>query len=403
MMSRTSLAIGAALIVVAVAAGAYWLWLAFRPAEDRLVLRPAAYADLTGWGEDAQAKALAAFVTSCAKLLTLPDDRLLGGDGYGGRAADWRVACETAAMLPPDDSAVARAYFEQFFAPVEVRNNRATEGLFTGYYEPGLNGSRRRQGPYQVPLYLKPPDLVMVDLGRFREDLKGRRIAGRVVDGVLAPYPDRAAIQAGVLDGHALELLWVDDAVDAFFLQIQGSGRVRLDDGTVVRVGYAAQNGHPYVAIGRELIDRGAVPREQMSMQAIRDWLVQNPDQAAELFAVNPSFVFFRELGAEGPLGAQGVTLTPERSLAVDRKWHALGVPVWLDAAAPGADGAAERSLRRLMVAQDTGGAIRGPVRGDVFWGHGEEATLVAGGMKHPGRMWLLLPKPLALRLAAAD
>ncbi len=398
-MSRKRLAGGAALIITAAAV----YGCSIRPPEDRLVLRPAGYADLAAWNADLQGDALAAFTKSCAKLLSLPDDRALDGQGYAGRVADWRGVCETAAMLPPDNSAVARAYFEQFFTPVAVRNNRATEGLFTGYYEPGLNGSRQRHGRYQIPLYLRPPDLVMVDLGRFREDLKGRRIAGKVVDGALAPYPDRAAIQSGALDGQALEMLWVDDAVDAFFLQIQGSGRVRLDDGAVLRVGYAAQNGHPYVSIGRELINRGAVPREQMSMQAIRDWLERNPDKAAEMFAVNPSFVFFREIGPDGPLGAQGVSLTPERSLAVDRKWHALGVPVWLDGAAPGADGTAERPLRRLMVAQDTGGAIRGPVRGDVFWGHGEDAALVAGGMKHPGRMWLLLPKPLAARLAQLD
>ena len=211
-------------------------------------------------------------------------------------------------------------------------------------------------------------------------------------------FADGVAIDRGALNGRGLELLWVDDAVDRFFLEIQGSGQVRLPDGGMVRVGYADQNGRPYRAIGKDLIEIGAVPREQMSMQAIRAWLEANPAEAPAMMARNPSVVFFSELknlaAADGPLGAQGVPLTPGRSLAVDRKFLPLGAPVWLDTTAPAPGG--ERPLRRLVIAQDTGGAIRGPVRGDLFWGAGPEAERLAGHMKSPGRLYLLLPRSLS-------
>ena len=250
-----------------------------------------------------------------------------------------------------------------------------------------------------MPLYIRPPELVSVDLGRFRADLKGKRIAGRVEDGALVPYFDRTAIQEGALDGRGLELVWVDDPVDAFFLEIQGSGRVVLPDGSEMRLGYAGTNGFQYTAIGRELVSAAPSPRRG-SMQSIRDWLQANPEAGSEVMRTNASYVFFRELSGEGPVGSLGVALTPERSLAVDPLFVPLGVPVWLDTTFPaGASGdpGGTLPLRRLLVAQDTGGAITGPVRGDVFWGHGEDAAATAGTMRQPGRLWLLLPKTVAL------
>jgi len=227
------------------------------------------------------------------------------------------------------------------------------------------------------------------DLGQFRDTLRGERIAGRVEGGRLHPYPDRGTIDRGALAGRGLELLWVDDAVDAFFLQIQGSGRVTMADGSVIRVGYDGQNGHPYVAVGRVLIQRGIMTPEQVSMQSIRAWLAANPTAAPDLLRENPSFVFFRELTGDGPVGAQGVALTPGRSLAVDPRFLPLGAPMWLDVEDPRVAG---DRIRRLVVAQDTGGAIRGPVRGDLFWGHGAAAEDAAGRMRSQGRYWLLLP-----------
>jgi membrane-bound lytic murein transglycosylase A len=369
------------------------------PAEDRVVLEPARFADLQGWGEDAVAEALPALLRSCERISRQPDGAEMGGAGFAGTAGDWKPVCAAAARVPAGDSRAARAFFEAHLAPAAVTNNGRALGLFTGYYEPLLHGSRRRGGRYTVPLYLRPPELVMVDLGDFREELRGQRIAGKVVDGSLEPYPGRREIDEGALAGRELELVWVDDPVDAFFLHIQGSGRIRLAEGSEMRVGYAAQNGHPYRAIGRDLIERGALRREEVSMQTIRQWLEANPEQAAEVMQKNASYVFFQEIKGESPLGAQGVPLTAGRSLAVDRKFLPLGVPLWLSASLPpAAEGQPGRRLRRLMVAQDTGGAIRGPVRGDVFWGHGDEAADLAGKMRHRGRLWVLLPKGPASR-----
>ena len=337
------------------------------PPAPRLVLAPASYAELPDWTSDRHGEALVALRRSCARLLGLPDTRELGPGAMAGTAGAWRAPCEEALRLDPNDHAAARAFLERAFAPFAASDNGAPDGLFTGYYEPELRGARVPGGRYTVPLYGRPS---RSDPGRSRpvpprmarpadhRPTQRRRVA---------PYPTRAEIEAGAMKG-APEIVWVEDPVDAFFLQIQGSGRILFDDGAMLRVGYAAQNGHPYVAIGRELIARGALTRETVSMQSIRAWLMANPGEAAAVMNLNPSYVFFRTLEGDGPLGGEGVALTPGRSLAVDRAFLAMGLPVWLDAEDP-LDPAAR--VRRLMVAQDTGGAIKGPVRGDVFWGHG--------------------------------
>jgi membrane-bound lytic murein transglycosylase A len=318
----------------------------------------------------------------------MADDRTVGP--VGGTVADWRPACDAAASAH-----TPRMFFETWFTPFRASNRGDSEGLFTGYYEPLLRGARQSGGVFTVPLHGRPSGLVTVDLGRFADDLEGRKIIGRVVDGTVAPLPDRGEIAAGALDGHAPVIVWVDDPVDAFFLHVQGSGRVALADSGMLRVGYAGANGHAYTSIGKVLIERGEIARADVSLQSIRAWLAGNPGQAAGLLATNRSYVFFRELKGDGPLGAQGVALTPGRSLAVDRRFLPLGVPLWLDIMAP-ALGGGDRPVRRLVIAQDTGGAIRGPVRGDVFWGFGPEAEYVAGHMKHRGGYYLLLPNSVA-------
>ncbi len=395
-------AAAAALFGVVIAGVALWWTLRPKPPPpDRLVLEAVTFSTLSGWTEGRQGEALVAFKRSCARLLGLPEERSLGAGGRAGSVADWRELCEAAAVLPVDDDAAARGFFQAWFAPLRVRNNERAEGLFTGYFEPELRGSLNRGGPYTVPLHGRPTDLVTVDLGAFRHDLEGRRIAGRVLDGRLRPFENRAEIVAGALDDKAPVLAWLDDPIAAFVLHIQGSGRIVLAEGGELRVGFAGQNGHPYVAIGRELIRRGAIARERISLQTIRDWLKRNPDQAAEVMAVNRSYVFFHVLEGVGPVGAQGVVLTPGRSLAVDRRYLPLGAPLWLEARAPAPQPESpDRPLHRLMVAQDTGGAIRGPVRGDVFWGHGPDAEAVAGRMKHQGRYYLLLPRALLAKRA---
>jgi membrane-bound lytic murein transglycosylase A len=366
------------------------------PVEDRRVLRADAFADLPGWPDDVLSEALPALGRSCDLVLRRDPAREMPVPEVAGSVADWRPVCESLVAAVSDED--VRRIFEERFTPVQVLNNADELGLFTGYYEPSMSGSRLQRSPDQVPLYRKPPDLVSVDLEQFHERYAGRRISGRVAEGTFKPYFERGDISTGALSGRSLELVWIDDPIDAFFLHIQGSGRVELAEGGGMRVGYAGQNGRPYFAIGRELVARGVLTREEVSMQSIRRWLDDNPEDADDVMFMNPSFVFFRELKGEGPVGTQGVPLTPVRSLAVDRGLLPLGVPVWLDTLAPSVDGETEQPLRRLLVTQDTGGAIKGPVRGDVFWGHGAEAEAIAGRMKHEGRLWLLLPNEVASR-----
>jgi membrane-bound lytic murein transglycosylase A len=380
---RASLSLAAVLAVAAACAPT--------PVVDKLELAPVSYADVPGWGADQHSEALAALSRSCAVVLARADGSSIGPAADFGRVGDWRPACAAAVAVPPGDDTAARTYFEHWFRPYRATNSGRPNGFLTGYFEPELRGSRTADRRYSVPIYKRPPDLVTVELGEFRDVLKGERIAGRVVDGRLRPYANRAAIDSGALAAGGLELFWVDNAVDAFFLHIQGSGRIVLPDGSVVRVGYAATNGHPYTAIGRELVARGAMPREAVTMQSIRDWLIGHPQEAKAVMALNASFVFFRELEGDGPVGTQNVTLTPGRSLAVDTRYMALGAPIWIDASDPVSP---ETPLRRLMVAQDTGGAIRGPLRGDVFWGHGDAAAERAGRMQSEARLFVLLPAP---------
>ncbi len=360
------------------------------PEEQPLRLFPASYSDLPGWGKDDFAGLAQAFSRSCARILKRPADSAMGALPESGVAGDWQGPCRSFMALGNASPAALRSFFETNFQAFGVRAGRDSKGLFTGYYEAGLHGSRQRFGPYQIPLYARPGDLVMVNLGEFRDELKGQRIAGRVKDGNLKPYETREQIVNGQWPHNDKVLLWVDDPVDAFFVQIQGSGVVDLPDGREMRIGYAGQNGHPYYAIGRELIARGALDKEEVSLQSIQAWLEAHPRQADEIMNTNRSYVFFRELEGEGPLGGEGVALTPGRSLAVDRSLLSYGLPLWVDIEPP-MEG--ENRLQRMMIAQDTGGAINGPVRGDVFWGHGERAEALAGHMKSEGRYWVLLPK----------
>ena len=348
------------------------------------------YGELPGWLEDHHADAVAALGRSCEVFALKPDAAVVGTALVPMTARDWRVPCAELPRLATADDTAARSFIEHWFRPFRIAVGSDADGLFTGYYEPLLNGARRRGGRFTVPIYRRPSELVTVELGRFREDLAGKRIAGVVRDGRLDPFAPRARIDGGALAGRGLELVWVDDAADAFFLHIQGSGRVRLADGGEMRIGYAGANGHPYTAIGRVLIERGEIEPEHVSMQAIRRWLASHPDRAQALMSENASFIFFREIAGAGPIGTQGVALTPGRSLAVDPAFVPLGLPVWLDVTDP-ID--ADAPLRRLMVAQDTGGAIKGAVRGDVFWGHGAHAALRAGAMKSRGTYYLLVPR----------
>ena len=301
-------------------------------------------------------------------------------------------------VVPPGLTQTAHVLLESQLKPWRVMSVSgdaahriaSDKGLITGYYEPLLKGARRRGGAFQTPLYAVPDDLLTVDLADAYPQLAGTRVRGRLQGKRVVPYPDRAQLADGrMLAGR--ELLWVDSAVDAFFLQIQGSGRVQLADGSTVRLAFADVNGRPYRAVGRYLVDKGEMTLEQVTAPALRQWLAAHPERQQEVFNQNPSVVFFRELAVEGsgPPGALGVLLTPERSIAVDPRVTPLGAPVWLSTTQPLTDA----PLQRLMLAQDTGGAIRGPVRADFYWGSGAEAGEAAGKMRQRGQMWVLLPK----------
>lgn len=357
------------------------------PDDAALTLTPVAFNALPGWDRDDLKGTIEALGRSCSKLKAQDPAKVFGDPAWGITAGDWAPACSKIAS--GQAAADPRAFFQMYFTPYAASANGQTQGLFTGYYEAALKGSRIRTAKYNTPLLTRPSDLVMVELGDFRDELKGQRIAGRVVNGALKPFESRADIEAGKLQG-AVPLVWVDDPVDAFFLHIQGSGRVLLEDGSEMRAGYAAQNGHAYYAIGRELVKRGVMEKDQVSMQSIREWLAQHPEQAPEFMNLNPSYVFFDEIKGDGPLGAQNVALTPLRSMAVDRTKVPYSTPLWLDIPKPVPG---QPDIQRLVIAQDTGGAIKGPIRGDFYWGYGAEATHNAGLMKAPGRYWLLLPR----------
>jgi membrane-bound lytic murein transglycosylase A len=392
------------LLAFLIAVGAFWFFWA-RPTQPigPLRLTSVSYSDLPGWTDNDARGALAAFRRSCAALSKISATRAMGGAGYAGTIGDWQGACSAAPSGNVTPSA-ARNFFETRFAPVAIGAGSDAQGLFTGYYEPELHASRVKTNAYRTPIYGLPDDLVSVDLGVFKSALHDERIAGRVDGHRLVPYAPRAVIDAHGLT-HAPVLLYADDPIAVFFLHIQGSGRVRLSDGSFLRLAFAGVNGRAYTPIGRTLIAQGALDRQSVSLQSIRAWLLAHPEQARGVMESDDSFVFFREtpLGdaALGSPGSEGVALTPGASLAVDPHLHPLGAPFFVAATSPDPDAAKpDRPLDRLLIAQDTGGAIKGPVRGDVFWGFGPSAEAIAGRMKSRGRLFVLLPKRLAATLA---
>ena len=348
-----------------------------------------AWSGLPGWSEDNVSEIWPAFRAGCAALVAAPATRTV-----------WEAPCAQSNSIVATDKTAVRAFFERHFSPWRVMAaDGGDTGMITGYYEPLLNGSRIRSDRHRVPLYAAPDDLLTIDLTELYPDLKDRRLRGRVEGKRVIPYWTRADIENGKRPaGGMKELVYVDDPVEAFFLQIQGSGRVRLAEGGIMRVGYADQNGHPFRSIGRILIERGELTADRASMQGIKEWGRRNPDKLFPLLDENPSYVFFREVPAptpgtpeaeiDGPIGTLGVPLLRERTLAVDTRSIPLGAPVYLATTYP----LSSRPLSRLMMAQDTGGAIRGAVRGDFFWGFGDEAGRQAGRMKQDGRMWILWP-----------
>lgn len=352
---------------------------------DYSLLRPANWSEIEALGQDNLMLAWPAWLQSCSALKS---------------KQPWQVACAAAEALGEPSNEAIQAYFKQYFTVYRTTNIDGTDtGLITGYYEPLLRGSRTRTETYRYPLYAKPDDLVTVELASLYPELANKRVRGRLTGSKVIPYYNRGEIDIEPSPLQGKELLWVDDVIDAFFLQIQGSGLIQLDSGEKVHVGYADQNGQAYQSIGRLLIERGELTADKASMQGIKNWARNNLDKLRDLLNSNPSYVFFRELppGLPGPLGALGVPILAERVLAVDQRYVPLGAPAFLATTYPNSN----KPLNRLMMAQDTGGAIKGGVRADFFWGAGNEATKQAGAMKQKGKIWILLPKDFVLPVAA--
>ena len=337
------------------------------------------WSQLEGWQQDHHAESWISLQRSCSKLKD---------------HSEWAAACRAADAMPNPTDQEAREFYEQWFTAHGVYAGHGIRtGLITGYYEPLLFGSLSQTGQFRYPIYQPPEDLLTVELSGLYPELKGKRIRGRLSGNKIVPYHSRESLQSSpeVLRGQ--ELVWVDDPVALFFLHVQGSGRVVLQDGTVLGVSYADQNGHPYRSIGRELINMGELNKEDVNLFSIREWLNSNPSRANTLLERNPSYVFFsvRPATDEGPNGTLNVPLVAERTIAVDPGVIPLGSPVWLDTTLPGSG----ESYRRLVLAQDTGGAIKGHVRADLFWGQGQRAEHMAGLMKQDGRLYILKPRTL--------
>lgn len=344
----------------------------FRQA-DHFESHSVSFDELQGWNDDRHAQALATFLASCPGLMNKPRPAT-GGSGLRLNKDIWRSLCEDAAGVPPGNDAEARRYFERRFTPYRIANNGRERGLFTGYYVPTLYASRKRGGDYKYAIY-QPP--------------------------VGQPSYTHAEIDRGALAGQRLELLWVDDPVMLFFLHIQGSGRVRFEDGSQMLIGYAGQNGYPYASLGKIMGDEGLLPKDQINFYTIRQYLYDHPAQAFDLMQRNPSYIFFKRLDRQGAVGAAGSVLVPQRSIAVDARYIPYGLPLFMETDLPATPNAPAVPFHRLVIAQDTGGAIKGPVRADIFFGEGADAEYLAGFMKGQGVYSLLVPREIAGQLPA--
>jgi membrane-bound lytic murein transglycosylase A len=395
---RAGLVAGVALGVAGMAAGAR--------AEGRNPMKisdaqyePTMFSDVAGWTEDDHDAALASFRNSCKALLRKSADAL---EGQPMQAALQKI-CRKVADIDASKPGAARVFFENNFSPIKIAPLGAPDGFLTGYYEPIVEGVTEPTKGYDWPLYRKPASLLTGGRMAVAGAAVGKKKARKKK---LVTFYDRAAIDDGVLAGRDLEICWLKDPIDAFFIHIQGSVRVRTEDGKIMRLNYQAQNGHPYYAVGRWLIDRKIIAKEDMSMDRIREWMERNPAEGKELRRRNKSYIFFRETGLtndQEPLGAQGVSLTPGRSIAVDRKLHVYGTPFFISAQLPIEDEKSSEVFQRLMIAQDTGGAIIGPARADLYFGAGDEAASIAGRIKHNGRFVMLLPHELDPRVLKGD
>lgn len=353
------------------------------------------YQNLPGWGTDNHQQALATFKNSCQEILRLNPYLNFSSLPYSGKNSDWQNVCVAASQLTNPNEKEAKQFFEYWFQPFAVKNFFNPYGLFTGYYLPLLQASEKKSAHFSVPIYALPTDLAKIDLGLFHPEWRGRILVGQVKNNNLYPYPSRADINKGSIAKNTPVLFWSNNLIDVFFLQIQGSGIMQLQNGKKILIGYAGNNGQPYSSIGKFLVKYKDLDSEQISLQSIRTWLNQHPDQINTLLDQNPSYVFFKKLPNQVPLGTEQVPLTPQRSLAIDSTYLPLGIPLWLDTTL---DSEKNKILfQHLLIAQDTGSGTKGVVSGDIYWGSGMDAENIAGHLKSRGRYWVLLPRPQLL------
>lgn len=359
-----------------------------------LSLSKTSFNHLPEWQTDNQADAFQAFKQSCVEILKRNPNAPFSPLHKAGLVKDWQPICLAALKLKKPDKIAAQKFFETWFNPYLVKNNFNRKGLFTGYYLPLLQASLTKDKNYSVPIYGFPSDLVKVNLGLFKSTLTNYTVTGQIKNNLLFPYPDRAAISQGAIKKTAPVIAWSNNAVDVFFAQVQGSAILSLPNHQQLMIGYATDNGYPYTAIGKVLIQAHALRSSEVSMQTIRDWLVKHPEQINIILNHDASYVFFKILKNNAPIGIEQVPLTPNRSLAVDMHYIPLGAPIWLDTKIPNPNPRLNHSsFRHLLIAQDTGGAIKGVIRGDIYFGAGSDAIFLAGHMNQLGRYWILLPK----------
>lgn len=382
------------LLLLVLIAIAIYVYQAKNQAADRPIVTPVSYQDLPNWGKLQTLKiSFNVFRKSCQVLVKKDPKKLLNTDLVNLTVEDMLPACKRALSMHKPNAKQVEDYFQTWFQPLEVRQgDHSPEGLFTGYYAPLLHGSLEKTNKYNIPIYSLPKSLIRVDLSKFDPESCKKTLVGRIKDHEFLPYHDRQAINNGALKDVPV-LAWVDSRVDRQFLEIEGSGIIQLNNGKRMYVGYAGQNGLPYTALAGILIRQGLMTRDNASMQAIRSYFKDHPDKIDEYLHQNQSFVFFHKLKQNAALGAQGIPITAGYSLAVDRNYVPLGLPIWLSTTYQDKTNDDPSSLNRLMIAQDTGGAIKGPIRGDVYWGPGDKAAYRAGHMRNPGRWWLLVPK----------
>jgi len=385
------------LLLLAFISISFLLW---KPKLQKLSFKKADFSRLPGWGTTNIQKSLLAFQLSCKTFLKQNPNKSVGSDYVPLKAKDWYPACQAALALKPGvHHSDIQGFFQQWFTPVEFYKQEPVKGLFTGYYMPLLHGSLTKTTTYHVPLYAVPKNLVSVHLEDFDKKLKPHSFAARVHKKRVIPYFTREQINNGAISKIAKVIAWIDSPIERSFLEIQGSGIVELQDGRQLPINYAGENGAPYTAIAKILINKGVMTRDNASMKHIRRYLESHPTLINSILNKNKSFVFFDVIKHGSALGSQGIALTPGYSLAIDLKWIPLGAPVWLNTTSPGDKTNSQNIFQRLMVAQDTGGAIKGAVRGDIYWGAGDKAAKMAGRMKNNGHYWLLLPKHVLSRM----